>query len=191
MRSGSVAILESVEGEDFELVIAEVLLPRGIEGVAVAAVFCGRVAQHRHPGLDECDAAVALDFRVFVPHESAEDQQRFVARFAQDVLLGFAQEFFPARAVVAGELAQFLGAVAEFSGRVFPTRPAGAVFGEEEECVVRPFERRCDHGGTLMAFWEWAYKWTVGYTLPFWEVKPTGMFCSVFFRAVGVSPPRE
>ena len=116
----------------------------------VAAVFLGRVAQHRHPRLDERDAAIALDFRVFVPHEIAEDQQRFVAGFAQDVLLGLAQEFLPARPFVADKLAQILFGRAEFFGRVFPTRPARAVFGGEEKFVVRPFGRRCDHGGILM-----------------------------------------
>ena len=116
----------------------------------VAAVFLGRVAQHRHPRLDEGDAAIALDLGVFVPHERAKDQQRFVARFAQDVLLGIAQEFLPARRVVAGELAQILGVQAEFLGRVFPARPAGPVFGGEEESVVQSLGNRCDHGGTLM-----------------------------------------
>ena len=104
----------------------------------VAAVLFGRVAQHRHPRFHKSDAAVALDFGVFVPHEVAEDQQRFVARFAQDVLLGLAQELLPARLVVAGELAQTFFGRAEVFGRVFPARPARAVFREEQECVVRP-----------------------------------------------------
>ena len=118
--------------------------------MSVQAVLFRRVAQHRHPRLDEGDAAVALDFRVFVAHQRADDVQRFAAGGAEHALLGVAQELLPARFVVVQLLPEFGLRQAEFVGGVCPARPAGAVFGGEEESVVQSLGNRCDHGGTLM-----------------------------------------
>jgi len=73
------------------LVIGDPFVPSGFERRAVGAFGRGAVPEHRHPRFEERDAAIALNFDIGVPHQFAEDEQRFVAGFAQDVLLGLAQ----------------------------------------------------------------------------------------------------
>ena len=132
-----------------EFVIAEDLVEREVVRLASFAPRLRSVADHRHSGFEESDGAVPRDLRVGVPHEVAEDEQGFVAGFAQEGPLRIAEEFLPARQILVGEFAEFVRGHFLPLGGGLPGQPAHARFGREEEFVGQDFGSESDHGTAL------------------------------------------
>ena len=109
------------------------------------------MTDERDPRFQEGDGAVALDLGVLVPHELADDEQRFVTGFPEHVLLGLAEELLPAFGFGEGEPAEVDVARGEFVGGVLPTATPRPEFGGEKQGVVQECGSGGDHGGTLMA----------------------------------------
>ena len=129
-----------------ELVVAEHLVEREVVRLAFLRPRFHAVADVGHVDFEERDRAIPGDLGVEVPHETAENPQGLVARFAQQDPLGVAQEFLPARQFVVCELAQFAGGHRLFLGGGLPRQAADARFGREEEGVGEEFGAGEDHG---------------------------------------------
>jgi len=172
------------------LFMGVVLLDVGHSEFGVAAFGFGRVAQHRGPSAEVDLRGFQLDVDVLVAQHVPQDAVGLPPGFAEHGAVGGAQEFIPALLLLQGEAAQFGGGHVELQGGGIPSVPVGAVLGGFEQRVVED-GLGGDHGEALMVEKRIAYECTIGYTLSFREVKPNGIFCSVFIRAVGVSPPRQ
>ncbi len=133
-----------VDGSEF--VIAEDLVEWEVVRLVSFAPGLRAVADGRHVDLEKRDGAIPRDLGVEVPHEVAEDQQGFVARFAQEGPLRIAEEFLPAREIVVGEFAKFVRGHRLLLGGGLPRKAAHARFGREKQFVVQDFRSGSDHG---------------------------------------------